>query len=64
MADETVTNSGHSAADPLSGLPSILALRDLHRRRTVSQPTASDDAHRRTMLRLDPPLAMRAMHVR
>jgi len=63
MADETVTNSVHSAADPLSGLPSILALRDLHRRRTVSQPTASDDAHRRTMLRLDPPLAMRALRM-
>ncbi len=58
-----MTNSVHSAADPLSGLPSILALRDLHRRRTVSQPGECDDAQRRTMLRLDPPLAMRALRL-
>lgn len=48
-------------ADPLAGLPSMLAVRDLHRRMSLARAGDADDATLRAMLRLDPPAAMRAL---
>ena len=39
----------------------MLAMRDLHRRMAVARTKENDDAERRALLRLDPPLAMRAL---
>ncbi len=50
-----------SVADPLAGLPSMLAVRDLHRRMSLARVGTADTGTLLAMLRVDPPAAMRAL---